>query len=64
MQVGETAVVRVGWQYGYGEKGNFSFPQVPPKADLEYDVTLIDFSPAEEVSVDGTLPTRGAHGPK
>ena len=29
--------------------GSFSFPAVPPRADLEYEVELLDFDPANEV---------------
>lgn len=41
MQAGERALLHVGWQLGYGEEGNFSFPNVPPKDDLIYEVELI-----------------------
>lgn len=30
--------------------GSFSFPNVPPHAELEYEVELVDFDPADEVS--------------
>ena len=29
--------------------GSFSFPAVPPRADLEYEVELLEFDPANEV---------------
>ncbi|GLJ38061.1 hypothetical protein SUGI_0774740 [Cryptomeria japonica] len=48
MKAGERALFRVGWQLGYGEEGNFSFPNVPPKADLIYEVELIGFQEAKE----------------
>jgi len=34
MRRGELARLWAGPQYGYGEKGSFSFPTVPPSADL------------------------------
>ena len=29
--------------------GSFSFPNVPPNSELEYEVELVDFDPADEV---------------
>ncbi len=29
--------------------GSFSFPAVPPRAELEYELELLDFDPADEV---------------
>ena len=49
MKSGERAVLHVGWELGYGEEGNFSFPNVPPKADLIYEVELIGFDEVKEV---------------
>lgn len=49
MKAGESALFHVGWELGYGEEGNFSFPNVPPKADLIYEVDLIGFEDAKEV---------------
>lgn len=34
MRRGEKARIWAGSKYGYGEKGSFSFPTVPPNADL------------------------------
>lgn len=34
MRRGEVARLWMGPQYGYGDKGSFSFPTVPPAADL------------------------------
>lgn len=34
MRRGEVARLWLGPQYGYGEKGSFSFPTVPPSANL------------------------------
>nr|ACU23419.1 unknown [Glycine max] len=48
MKAGERALVRVGWELGYGEEGSFSFPNVPPKADLVYEVELIGFDETKE----------------
>lgn len=43
MRVGEVARVFVHPKYGYGEKGSFSFPTVPPNADLVYELELLAF---------------------
>ncbi|KAG9456466.1 hypothetical protein H6P81_000974 [Aristolochia fimbriata] len=48
MKAGERALLHVGWELGYGEEGSFSFPNVPPKADLLYEVELIGFDEAKE----------------
>eukprot|EP00262_Sarcandra_glabra_P013364 TRINITY_DN3684_c0_g1_i1.p1 TRINITY_DN3684_c0_g1~~TRINITY_DN3684_c0_g1_i1.p1 ORF type:complete len:376 (+),score=87.45 TRINITY_DN3684_c0_g1_i1:207-1334(+) len=48
MKAGERAVLRVGWELGYGKEGSFSFPNVPPMADLLYEVELIGFDEAKE----------------
>ena len=50
MKSGERALLHVGWELGYGEEGNFSFPNVPPVADLVYEVELIGFDETKEVS--------------
>uniref|UniRef100_A0ACD5XP55 Uncharacterized protein n=1 Tax=Avena sativa TaxID=4498 RepID=A0ACD5XP55_AVESA len=48
MKSGERALLHVGWELGYGKEGNFSFPNVPPTADLIYEVELIGFDDAKE----------------
>ncbi|BBN16786.1 hypothetical protein MPTK1_7g09270 [Marchantia polymorpha subsp. ruderalis] len=48
MRTGETALYRVGYKLGYGDEGNFSFPNVPPKANLIYEVALVGFEEAKE----------------
>lgn len=48
MKAGESALCHVGWQLAYGEEGNFSFPNVPPKADLIYEIEVIGFENAKE----------------
>lgn len=48
MMSGERALLHVGYELGYGEEGNFSFPNVPPKADLLYEVELIGFDETKE----------------
>ncbi|KAI3510851.1 hypothetical protein L1887_17988 [Cichorium endivia] len=48
MKSGERAVLHVGWELGYGEEGNFSFPNVPPKADIIYEVELVGFDETKE----------------
>ncbi|CAF2046911.1 unnamed protein product [Brassica rapa] len=37
MKSGERALLHIGWELGYGKDGNFSFPNVPPMADLLYE---------------------------
>ena len=49
MKSGERALFHVGWELGYGEEGCFSFPNVPPAADLVYEVELIGFDDVKEV---------------
>lgn len=51
MKSGERALLHVGWELGYGEEGSFSFPNVPPMADVIYEVELIGFDETKEVSV-------------
>lgn len=50
MKSGERSLLHVGWELGYGEEGNFSFPNVPPMADIIYEVELIGFDETKEVS--------------
>lgn len=50
MKFGERALLRVGWELGYGKEGNFSFPNVPPMADIIYEAELIGFDETKEVS--------------
>lgn len=51
MRSGERALLHVGWELGYGEEGSFSFPNVPPAADLLYEVELIGFDEVKEVGL-------------
>ncbi|KAJ4969799.1 hypothetical protein NE237_002898 [Protea cynaroides] len=48
MKTGERALLHVGWELGYGKDGNFSFPNVPPMADLLYEAELIGFDETKE----------------
>ncbi|XP_058110470.1 peptidyl-prolyl cis-trans isomerase FKBP42 isoform X1 [Magnolia sinica] len=48
MKAGERALLHVSWELGYGKEGSFSFPNVPPMADLLYEVELIGFDEAKE----------------
>lgn len=48
MKSGERALFHVGWELGYGEEGSFSFPNVPPSADLIYEAELIGFDEFKE----------------
>ncbi|GFZ02680.1 FKBP-type peptidyl-prolyl cis-trans isomerase family protein [Actinidia rufa] len=41
-------VLGKGWELGYGKEGNFSFPNVPPMADIIYEVELIGFDETKE----------------
>jgi hypothetical protein len=59
MKAGERAWVYVtDPAYGYGDKGSFSFPSVPPNSKLVYEIDMIASEPPEEVSDD----TRAAPG--
>lgn len=49
MKAGERALLHVGWELGYGKEGSFSFPNVPPMADILYEVELIGFDETKEV---------------
>lgn len=52
MRPGERAWVYItDPSYGYGERGSFSFPSVPPACRLVYDVTMLAWEPPEEVCV-------------
>uniref|UniRef100_A0A7N0TQJ4 peptidylprolyl isomerase n=1 Tax=Kalanchoe fedtschenkoi TaxID=63787 RepID=A0A7N0TQJ4_KALFE len=55
MKSGERALLHVGWELGYGEKGSFSFPNVPPKADIVYEVELLGFDETEEGKTRGDM---------
>lgn len=37
---GERCRLKVAPSYAFGQRGSFSFPSVPPNADLEYEVTF------------------------
>lgn len=50
MKSGEHALLHVGWELAYGKEGSFSFPNVPPMADVLYEVELIGFDETKEVS--------------
>lgn len=49
MKSGERALLHVGWELAYGKEGSFSFPNVPPMADVLYEVELIGFDETKEV---------------
>uniref|UniRef100_A0A7N1A2G6 peptidylprolyl isomerase n=1 Tax=Kalanchoe fedtschenkoi TaxID=63787 RepID=A0A7N1A2G6_KALFE len=55
MKSGERALLHVGWELGYGEEGSFSFPNVPPKADIVYEVELLGFDETEEGKARGDM---------
>ncbi|KAB2594749.1 peptidyl-prolyl cis-trans isomerase FKBP42 [Pyrus ussuriensis x Pyrus communis] len=48
MKSGEHALLHVGWESGHGKEGRFSFPNVPPLADISYEVELIGFDETKE----------------
>lgn len=49
MKSGERALLHVGWELCYGKEGSFSFPNVPPMADILYEVELIGFDETNQV---------------
>ncbi|KAE8038268.1 hypothetical protein FH972_010794 [Carpinus fangiana] len=55
MTSGEHALLHVGWEFGYGEEGSFSFPNVPPRADIIYEVELIGFDETKEGKTRGDM---------
>lgn len=55
MKSSERALLHVGWELGYGEEGSFSFPNVPPKADLIYEVELVGFDETKEGKTRGDM---------
>ncbi|PKI63886.1 peptidyl-prolyl cis-trans isomerase FKBP42 [Punica granatum] len=55
MKSGERALLHVGWELCYGKEGNFSFPNVPPMADLLYEVELIGFDETKEGKARGDM---------
>ncbi|KAM1229353.1 hypothetical protein ACFX15_039082 [Malus domestica] len=48
MKSGERALLHVGGELGYGKEESFSFPNVPPLADISYEVELIGFDETKE----------------
>lgn len=48
MKSSERALLHVGSELGYGKEGSFSFPNVPPMADIFYEVELIGFDETKE----------------
>ncbi|KAK8512217.1 hypothetical protein V6N13_097118 [Hibiscus sabdariffa] len=55
MKSGERALLHVGWELGYGKEGSFSFPNVPPMADILYEVELIGFDETKEGKARGDM---------
>ncbi|KAF3963436.1 hypothetical protein CMV_012176 [Castanea mollissima] len=55
MKSGERALLHVGWELGYGKEGNFSFPNVPPMADIIYEAELIGFDETKEGKARGDM---------
>jgi tetratricopeptide (TPR) repeat protein len=48
MRPGETCRLWVEPRYGYGDRGSFSFPTVPPNAHLVYDLDLLSYDPPND----------------
>nr|POF18851.1 peptidyl-prolyl cis-trans isomerase fkbp42 [Quercus suber] len=55
MKSGERALLHVGWELGYGKEGSFSFPNVPPMADIIYEAELIGFDETKEGKARGDM---------
>lgn len=51
MKVGERALLHVSYKLAYGKEGSFSFPNVPPMADVMFEVELVGFEEPQEVCV-------------
>ena len=49
MKIGERALLHVTHTLAYGTEGSFSFPNVPPAADILYEVELIGYEEPREV---------------
>jgi FKBP-type peptidyl-prolyl cis-trans isomerase len=62
MKSGERALFHVEWELGYGKEGSFSFPNVPPMADLLYEVELIGFDEVKEVAALSSSFSAMTHG--
>ena len=46
MKIGEKAILKISPEYGYGKSG--SPPKIPPNADLNFEVELLDFKEKEK----------------
>ncbi|KAF2293577.1 hypothetical protein GH714_002965 [Hevea brasiliensis] len=55
MKAGERALLHVGSELGYGKEGSFSFPNVPPSADIIYEIELIGFDETKEGKARGDM---------
>lgn len=55
MRVGERSHVWVSSEYGYGQRGNFSFPTIPPHTNLVYDLELVQYEPPREGKSSGDM---------
>lgn len=49
MKIGELALLHIHHTLAYGKEGSFSFPNVPPEADVIYEVELIGYEEPREV---------------
>jgi FKBP-type peptidyl-prolyl cis-trans isomerase len=55
MRRGEICHAWIDASKGYGAEGNFSFPSVPPNAELVYAIELVDFEPPPRDTKDGFM---------
>ncbi|XP_022733001.1 peptidyl-prolyl cis-trans isomerase FKBP42-like [Durio zibethinus] len=55
MKSGERVLLHVRCELGYGKKGSFSFPNVPPMTYLLHEVELIGFDETKEGKARGDL---------
>jgi FKBP-type peptidyl-prolyl cis-trans isomerase len=61
MKAGGVRRLAIPWKEGYGERGNP--PLVPPRADLVFELELVDVRPTR-LGADGALGGRGAACPE
>jgi len=61
MKVGGVRRIRIPWKLGYGETG--SPPRIPPRADLVFDIELLDIPVPEKKAPPGKGPPAGGASP-
>lgn len=55
MKIGERALFQIDHSLAYGKEGSFSFPNVPPAADVVYEVELIGYEEPREGKEPGEM---------